>query len=253
MNAVIIDDNKISCLNLRDKLMERDDIKVYGVAFNGFDGLDLINKTKPDVIFLDVELPDISGLDFIERSTYIKESECRIVMYTAYDKYILPALRKRVFDVLIKPFEDSELEGVMTRLKEPRPENDPDAAKKGNNSKINEKDDPRYVLFTNSVDFTIIGKGDIGIFQYDASSRCWEAVVSGIDHPVRLRRNVRREDLFKLGQQYVQVHQKYIINIDYLINVVNSQCHFFPPFEKIDYVTVGRVYKEKLLKKFLSL
>lgn len=246
MKAVIIDDNKISCLDLRDRLKKHDDIEVAGVAFNGFDGLDLINKTKPDVVFLDVELPDISGLDFLDRATYIKESGCRVIMYTAYDKYVLPALRKRVQDVLLKPFEDSELDGVLSRLKEATP-----SEKSTNNE--NGKENPRYVLFTNSVDFTIIGNGDIGIFQYDADSRCWEAMVSGQSRPVRLRRSVKRENIFQLGKQYVQVHQKYIINIDFLIDVADGHCHFFPPFDKIDYVTVGRVYREKLLDRFLSL
>lgn len=246
MKAVVIDDNRISCLDLRNRLDKREDIDVAGVAFNGFDGLDLINRTKPDVVFLDVELPDISGLDFLDRSSYIKDSNCKVVMYTAYDKYVLPALRKRVQDVLLKPFEDSELDGVITRLKEEK------AVAKS--EKVDAKqEDPRFVLFTNSVDFTVISKGDIGIFQYDAGSRCWEAVVSGQERPIRLRRNVHRENLFKLGDQYVQVHQKYIINVDFLIDVIDGHCHFFPPFDKIDYVTVGRVYREKLLDKFMSL
>lgn len=113
--------------------------------------------------------------------------------------------------------------------------------------------DTRYVLFTNSVDFTIIGKKDIGLFQYDPSNRSWSAVIAGLDHPVRLRSKVSGKTILKLGGQYVQVHQRYIINIDYLQNVVDGVCHFLEPFEKIDYVTVGRVYREKILAKFTSL
>lgn len=246
MRTVIIDDDRMSCLDLRKRLQGRDAIQVEGMAFNGFNGLELINRTQPDVVFLDVELPDISGLDFIERSSYLRESHCRVVIYTAYDKYVLPALRKRVSDVLLKPIDDADLDGVISRLADPKPWGDEAVAD-------NERENPRYVLFTNSVDFTIIGKGDIGLFQYDATSRCWEAIVAGLDHPVRLRRTIRRENIFSLGKQYVQVHQKYIINADYLLNVVDNLCHFFPPFDKIDYVTVGRVYREKLLGRFLSL
>lgn len=246
MRTVIIDDDRKSCLDLRKRLQGRDAIQVEGMAFNGFDGLELINRTQPDVVFLDVELPDISGLDFIERSSYLRESHCRVVIYTAYDKYVLPALRKRVSDVLLKPIDDADLDGVISRLADPKPWGDEVTTD-------NERENPRYVLFTNSVDFTIIGKGDIGLFQYDATSRCWEAIVAGLDHPVRLRRTIRRENIFSLGKQYVQVHQKYIINADYLLNVVDNLCHFFPPFDKIDYVTVGRVYREKLLGRFLSL
>lgn len=242
MRTVIIDDDKRSCLNLMQKLTDDYGVTVEGYAHNGFDGLELINRTRPDTVFLDVELPDISGLDFISRSSYLSESGCRIVMYTAYDKYVLPALRRRAFDVLLKPVDDADLKVVMARLmSEKQAVAAPQSA---------EKKDQRYVLFTNSIDFTIISRGDIGLFQYNSPVRCWEAVVTGIDKPVRLRRNICSENIIMLGNQYVQVHQKYIINADYLLDVVDNCCHFFPPFDKIDYVIVGRVYRRKLLERF---
>lgn len=247
MKAVIIDDSANACTDLKNHLSAYDFIQVLGEAHNGFDGLDLINKTKPDVLFLDVEMPDISGLDFISRSSYLQESECRIVIYTAYEKYVLPALRKRVDDVLLKPIDDDDLKGVVERLQNPA------KVKKNNFSKPGESKSPRYVLFTNSVDFTIIGKSDVGLFQYEPSTRTWSAVVAGLEHPVRLRSKINAKAITQLGPQYVQVHQKFIINVDYLLNVVDGLCHFFPPFDKIDYVTVGRVYREKLLSRFLSL
>lgn len=113
--------------------------------------------------------------------------------------------------------------------------------------------DTRYILFTNSVDFTIIGKEDIGMFQYEPSNRSWSAVVAGISHPVKLRSKITAKTIMQLGDRYVQVHQRFIINIDYLQSVVDGICHFMKPFEKIDYVTVGRVYREKILAKFASL
>ena len=245
MKLVVIDDDPKACADLTGRLKSFDFFKIVGSAYNGFDGLELIDTSKPDVVFLDVELPDISGLDFIDRSSYLRESGCKVVLYTSFDKYVLPALRRRVHDVLLKPIEDAEMQGVVRRLVEQS--HDKPAIKRHDGG-----EDLRYVLFTNSVDFTIISRKDIGLFQYDSLSRCWEAVVAGISHPVRLRRNVKSDQLLSLDCQYVQVHQKYIINTDYLINVVDSHCHFFPPFEGIDYVTVGRVYRERLLDRFMS-
>lgn len=245
MKAVIIDDDKTSNLDLRQRLEGRSDISVEGVAYNGFDGLELINNVKPDVVFLDVELPDISGIDFISRSSYLQSSDCRIVLYTAHDKYTLQGLRKHVHDFLLKPIDPTDLNGVLERLNK--------YSNQENNERGTISKDNRFVLFTNSVDFTIIGRNDIGIFQYDSISRTWAAVVSSFDHPVKLRSKINGKAIMQLGKQYVQVHQKFIINLDYLINVENGKCHFFPPFDKVDYVTVGRVYKEKLLERFMSL
>lgn len=246
MRVVIIDDCKAACEELRARLQDVPSIQVEGMAHNGFDGLDLVSRTHPDVVFLDVELPDISGLNFLERSSYLRESDCRVVIYTAYDKYILPALRLKAHDVLLKPITNEEFGIVMSRLQEPAKTTIEERQKA-------QREDPRYVLFTNSVDFTIIGMSDIGVFQYDPACRCWSAMVSSIPHPVRLRSKICAKDLLQLGDQYVQVHQRFIVNIDYLLNVVDNHCHFFPPFDSIDHVTVGRVFREKLLNRFNSL
>lgn len=245
MKLIIIDDNPQSCADLQQKLGKYEDMQVAGVAHNGFDGLELINRCRPDVVFLDVELPDVAGLSFLERSAYLQESGCRVVVYTAYDKYILPALRKKAHDVLLKPVDEKELEVVVKRLHET--DNRPKSVS-GSTS-----DDDKYVLFTNSVDFTVIGQTDVGLFQYNPDTRSWEAVVAGIGYPVKLRRNIKGDRLKEFGPQFVRVHQRYIINVDYLLNVVDTRCHFFPPFDKVDYVVVGRIYREKLLNRFQSL
>ena len=103
MLAVIVDDNKQAALDLAERLREFEDVEVGGMAINGMDGLSLVSQVQPDVLFLDVQLPDLSGLDFLEKMSSHTHGKCRVVMYTAYDEYILPAFRKKAFDVLLKP------------------------------------------------------------------------------------------------------------------------------------------------------
>lgn len=111
----------------------------------------------------------------------------------------------------------------------------------------------RFLIFTNSVDFSIIDEDDIGLFVYESSSRAWQAVVAGFDHPVKLRCKMKAKTITGLGKQFVQVHQQYIINVRYLQKVVDNRCHFYPPLGGIDYVTVGRVFRKKLLDSFEKL
>lgn len=245
MRAVVIDDNINACADLRNRLKEYEGMEVVGEAYNGFDGINLIATARPDVVFLDVELPDISGMDFISRSAYLRQSGCKVVVYTAFEQYVIPALRSHVHDILLKPIDKADLDGVVGRLAQ--------STTGGGKNCIEKKEDGRFVIFTNSLDFTIVGRGDIGLFVFDSKQRCWSAVLAGMDHPVRLRGKINSKFITGLGDRFVQVHQKYIINVDYLINVVDGKCCFFPPFDKVDYVTVGRVYREKLLDRFLSL
>lgn len=67
MKAVIIDDEKAAALDLARRLEAYPDINVVGTAQCGVDGLELLAKHNPDVLFLDIEMPDLSGIDFLER------------------------------------------------------------------------------------------------------------------------------------------------------------------------------------------
>lgn len=244
MVTVIIDDEQTAARHLAERLKRYDDVTVAGVADNGLDGLALINRHKPDLLFLDVQLPDINGLDFLERMDEFTDGNCRVVMYTAYDKFVLPAFRKKAFDVLLKPFADDELDTVMRRVAE---DNAGDAA--GNEA----KDTDRLLFYTNMVDFKLVHKCDIALFQYNHDIRCWEIVVAKSQNPIRLKRNVKSDDLLKLDDSFVQVNQKFIINVNFLVEVVDNVCRFYPPFDRLDYVKVGRAFRRRLINRFCNL
>lgn len=168
--------------------------------------------------------------------------------YTAYDEYILPAFRKKAFDVLLKPIEDAELATIMHRLTH----EDVFVLHPDENNNLR-KQSSKFLFYTNTLDFKLIDKRDIGLFQYNHEQRCWEVVVAGSKKTIRLKRNLKSESLLDLSDQFVQINQKFIINMDYLIEVVDNVCHFYPPFDAIDYVKVSRVYRRKLIDHFHSL
>ena len=244
MNAIIIDDNKTAAEELAKRLEQEPDFSVKGVAYNGFDGLQLVFRHNPQVLFLDVELPDINGIDFLSRTECHCDGHCRVVMYTSYDKFILPAFRKKAFDVLLKPIDPDEFDTILNRLREDK-EAKQDCAQT--------EADGKYLLYTNSTDFRLVVADDICMFRYDKDSRCWEVVVAGSGKPVRLKRNVKSEQLTALDERFIQVHQKFIINMSYLIGVTDNYCRFYPPFDDITDVKVGRFYRSRLTKRFGSL
>lgn len=115
MKIIIVDDEKMAANALADKLKEYDETELVGVAYNGMDGLKLLEEKQPDLMFLDVELPDISGIEFLERIDGMTDGRCRVVMYTAHGRYMLPAFRNKAFDFLLKPIEDNELRMILRR------------------------------------------------------------------------------------------------------------------------------------------
>jgi len=251
MRTIIIDDNAQAAQDLQDRLAKFEQIKVVGIASNGLDGLAMVSELQPDLLFLDVQLPDISGLDFLERVDSFTHGGCRVVMFTAYDKFILPAIRKKAFDVLLKPIDNNELDIIMQRLDEeglPLPKQNEQEVKD-----VDMRESNKFLLYTNTVDFKLVDKRDIALFQYNHEVRCWEAVVAGSKAPIRLKRTIKSDDLVNVDEQFLQVNQKFIINMNYLIEVVDNVCHFYPPFDGLNYVKVGRLYRRKLVDRFYSL
>lgn len=247
MKAIIIDDDQTVVSQLSEKLSRLGDIEVVGTAADGTSGLKLVLQKKPDLLFLDIELPDINGLDFIDR---MDEADfwCFIIIFTAFEQYMLPAFRNNAFDYLLKPVGDEELLTVINRVRNERAR----PRRLSGNSVVRQMDDS-LLFYLNTVDFQLVKIQDIGVCQYNHNLRVWEVVVAGQSNPIRLKRNVTNETLLALDQRLVQVNQKYIINITCLMKVKDNICHFYPPFDHIDYVKVGRFFRRKFIERFKTL
>lgn len=247
MNAIIIDDTKTAIDNLAEKLQKYEDIDLVATADNGADGLEKVRLCKPDLLFLDIELPDMTGIMFLERMKDVTNDRCHVVIYTAYNDYMLPAFRNKAFDFLLKPIDEKELDTVINRFY---------AEYRGGNRELRPTDgvisrnDGRLLFYTNTVDFRLIQVCDICVFCYDHESRVWTVVTAGGDKPMRLKRNVSKDTLLKLSPNFVQVSQKCIININYLMEVRDDRCLFYPPFEGIDFVEVSRFFRRKLISRY---
>ena len=94
---------------------------------------------------------------------------------------------------------------------------------------------------------------DVGLFAYNSDLRVWELTLAGEKDPIRLKRNVNSDTILALNDTLVRVSQKHVINISYLMEVTDNTCRFYPPFNKLDNVKVGRFFRKKLIDRFSSL
>lgn len=206
----------------------------------------MVNELKPDVLFLDVEMPEMSGLDFLEHMD-TTSNDCDVVMCTAYDDYMLPSFRSNAFDFLLKPVEHKELEIVIQRLLVNK-EKKRNTAPSGDS--VKKQDEENFLFYTNAIDFRLVRIKDIGIFQYNHQLRSWEVIVAGRKDPIKLKRSITNDQILELDRNFGQVNQKYIINIRYLLEVKDNFCKFYPPFDEIDYVKVGRFFRKRFIERF---
>lgn len=117
LKALIVDDEYPARMELRFRLSRYTDIEIIGEATNGREALRLIEALDYDVLFLDVQMPGMSGVDLV-RQLKGRESMPQIVFVTAYENYAVPAFELRAVDYLLKPFDDERLAETVQRLRE---------------------------------------------------------------------------------------------------------------------------------------
>ena len=116
IRALIVDDEPLARRGLQIRLADEQDIVLVGEAGSGRLALERIRELSPDLVFLDVEMPGLSGFDVIGQLP--TESMPLIVFVTAYDRYAVRAFEARAIDYLLKPVEPSRLAGALQNVRE---------------------------------------------------------------------------------------------------------------------------------------
>ncbi len=115
IRALVVDDESFNRRRLQDLLKRTDGVTLAGVAQDGFEAVDAIRALRPDLVFLDVHMPEKSGLDVL-REVGAAEMPATIFV-TAYDAYAVQAFDLSAVDYLVKPFDDERFEQAMARAR----------------------------------------------------------------------------------------------------------------------------------------
>jgi two-component system LytT family response regulator len=111
--AVLVDDEKLALKRLQRLLRDEPDVEIIGAAENGRDAVALIEDLKPDILFLDIQMPGMTGFDVIRRLKHVPV----VIFTTAYDEYALEAFETTAVDYLLKPVEKARLHRAIDKLK----------------------------------------------------------------------------------------------------------------------------------------
>jgi two-component system LytT family response regulator len=112
---VIVDDEPLARERIRDLLEDDADIDVVGECSNGLEAVETLSKVRPDLLFLDVQMPELDGFGVLE--TADPETIPTVVFVTAYDQYALKAFDVHALDYLLKPFDRERFQTAVDRAK----------------------------------------------------------------------------------------------------------------------------------------
>ncbi|WP_181304725.1 LytTR family DNA-binding domain-containing protein [Rufibacter sp. XAAS-G3-1] len=111
MKICIVEDSRLARLELKHLLAKFPDLELIGEAENAEEGIDLIESLRPDLLFLDIHLPQKSGFELLEALEYTPQ----VIFTTAYDQYALKAFERNALDYLMKPIEEPRLRQAVEK------------------------------------------------------------------------------------------------------------------------------------------
>jgi len=244
IKVIIVDDEPRSILRLQDDLTALGDFEVIATSSSPMSAKTLVVSLQPDVVFMDVEMPGQTGFEVLQSVREEMPTELMVVFYSAFDKYMIDALRASAFDFLLKPYQPGELEVVVERIRQKT-----NCGAEGMKLDLTALDDltriPNKRLAIQTVSGLLMIKPD-EVFScvFDEGSRLWLLKMScGQTH--KLKKQTTAKTILSMSPSLAQVRQDCIINLDYLVSIENStlRCVFAPPFDQEDVTVSRRCYK----------
>lgn len=249
IKVVVVDDEPKCVLGLVERINQEEGFEVLATTTSPKTAVGIIEKMKPDVVFLDVEMPCMTGFDVVQELRGKVSENLMVIFYTAFDKYMIDALRASAFDFLLKPYQPFEFDTVIERIRNRMSELRGDMLAM-ENSCLSDRMQALDNLISHRVaiqtvsGLLMVNPSDVFSFTFINDSRVWLLKLSdGSEYP--LKKHINAKQLLAISESFVQVRQDVIINLDFLMSIENYtlRCIFVPPFDKENIQVSRRCFK----------
>lgn len=250
ISTAIIDDEEEFLFSLKEHLSLFPEIELQGFASNYKQARKILENQNLELVFMDIEMPSKNGFELLNETRNAGNTNFKVVFYTAYDKYLMNALRELAFDYLLKPVKSEELKSVIERFKNQthKPKNQLSFHNLNALSEIISLPTPTGIRF--------LEKNSIVYFECTSESifdkKCWQAVLYD-QSTLKLRTNtVAKEIIDFVGPaKFMRINPTFIVNINYFSTIEFSTriCQLLPPFNKLN-IVVSRSNMAEIREKF---
>ena len=216
ITIMIVDDELLMCEELQCQLELYPEVEILAVCHNGEEALAKAAELRPDVMFLDIQMPGITGLnvaDVLSRQT----SPPRVIFLTAHDEYALKAFAVDALDYVLKPFDEHDIKRVISKLQKlfgvlhTREEPEPAAPDRA-------KDYMRKFCVHRGARLEVLEQEQIQLI-YAKDRLVFIQTAEGASHLIKSTLN---ELATKLDPKYfMRCHRNYIVNVDQIQSLEN--------------------------------
>lgn len=232
MKVMIVDDEKLALSRLK-RLLNENKIEDITEFNNPIEALKEITKTKFDVVFLDISMPNISGLELAD-SILSLEPKTFIVFQTAHTEFALEAYKKGGVGYLVKPIQSEDIHAILEKI---------------NHFKNSSVEENKKILAKRGDKLYLIDIDDIYYIKADLD----EVIVRIKDTDAYVRRKIGDLESLLVGKNFFRVHRSYIVNVDKiksLKSVEQSKLQIF--FEGISEIITSSKEGAKDFREYLE-
>lgn len=211
IKSVIIDDEPLARSIVKEYLQDDSEMEVMQECGDGFEGVKAIIQHKPDVVFLDIQMPKITGFEMLE----LIDFPVSVIFTTAYDEYAIKAFEAHAVDYLLKPFSKERFNKALKKWKDQR-----NTGAKSNTAALLEggqkqPEEQSRVVVKNGSNIKIILVGDIHYLEaYDD----YVKIYTKDGYSLKKKTMNYFEQTFNT-QQFVRVHRSFIIQIQQITKI----------------------------------
>lgn len=267
IKVVIVDDEPQSIHRLQNDLATQDDFEVIATSSSAVSAKNLVMSVQPDVLFIDVEMPGQTGLEVLQSLREEMPMELIVVFYSAFDKYMIEALRVAAFDFLLKPYQQEELELIVGRIRQ-KMKDGKDGDEKESSAAPDSSSCPSASAMASQNTLELAGVNgllptsakrlaiqtisgllmlkpdDVFSCTFDEATHLWQLKLSN-GQIYKLKKQATAKTILSMSPSLAQVRQDCIINLDYLLCIENYtlRCIFSPPFDQEEITVSRRCYK----------
>ena len=252
INCIIIDDEAEAREGLKLLLQDDPDINIIATCSDGITAIEVINKLKPHLLLLDIQMPEANGFEVLNS---IDMPIPEVIFITAYDQFALKAFEVHALDYLLKPFSDERFNEALTHAKKKislETKNKTSAAQQMAKEAIANQNNEDSVNITKN---KLVVKAD-GLIQFiDKKEISW---VEAYDYYIKIHikgkyylvRETMRNVLIKLSEEFIRIHKSSIINVSFIKSLEKQANNELQLVLKTgEKLKVSRNYKGSLMDK----
>lgn len=241
ITTIIVDDEINAIQNLSEDLNAYPDINILETTTSALKAQKSIIKLQPDLLFIDIEMPQMNGIELLQEIRPYVHSNMYVVFYSAFDKYMIDALRASAFDYLLKPYQQSELKTIIDRVRK-RIDINTNTFEQSMRRLLS--DDCKFALQT-ITSLLLLRCSEILYFRYLDDARCWQATLTNMECH-RLRMTIKAKNILSLSQSFIRINSNCILNIEYLSSIENNtlRCVLYAPFSHLEIIASRRHYSK---------